>query len=535
MAKTHTAGNRAATKPVKATTPSVAEVAYAQSYGARSLMFQPVAPGLNPAALGFILHQAGQLGGDFRPFLTLAEEMEERDAHYRSVVSTRKLALRSIEPVVTTRADTGQEAEAGADVQALVDSAMFRTALMNLADACAKGFSVVEIMWQRTAAKWAIGGLTWRDPRIFDFDKVTGSRLLLRTDSGFEGEELPPFKFVTHIPTLKSGRPIRNGVARVAVWSFMLKSFGMKDWAAFLEVYGIPIRVGKYGPGANEDEKRTLLRAVASLASDAGVIIPESMIIDLLETKGTGSEAHEKACRYLDEQLSKVVIGQTMTADNGSSKAQAEVHERVRLEIRAADADELAATLQRDLVGPYCLFNYGLAPDRCPVLSLPVEAPADQVKILEAVGKFVDLGGEVAEEEVRELIGFAAPAKGARLLRPASGSSATTSPGLGLLPTSQALARACVHCGRHHAPGAHGLALNAQAGADAPIADLLADLNDGFVPDIARSELGRLLGEVTSLEDLRDRLPELLGGDVAGLADRLAAVALIARARGNGT
>jgi phage gp29-like protein len=522
------ATNRSAPK-TKTAAPSTNEVAVAQLHGSRSLMFQPVAPGLNPAALGHVLHQAGQLGGDFRPFLTLAEEMEERDAHYRSVMSTRKLALRSIEPVATPKAERGKEAEAAADIQSLADSAMFRTALMNLADAVAKGFSVVEIGWERTTSKWAIGSLKWRDPRLFDFDRVTGEQLLLRTDTAFHGEELEPFKFIVHVPTLKSGRPIRNGVARVAVWSFMLKSFSMKDWAAFLEVYGIPIRVGKYGPGASDEEKRTLLRAVATLASDAGVIIPESMIIDLLETKGSGSEAHEKACRYLDEQLSKVVVGQTMTADNGSSKAQAEVHERVRLEIRAADADELAATLQRDLVEPYCALNYGLPPDRCPILSLPVEAPADQVKILEAVEKFVNLGGEVDEAEVRELIGFAAPAKGARLLTKTRGSSQKAAD-TGLLPTSKALARACrcADCG-----GFHAVALNAQE--DVPIADLLADLNAGFVPDLARSDLGRMLGSVSSLEELRNRLPELLDGDVAGLADRLATAALIARARGNGT
>ena len=54
--------------------------------------------GLTPARLVMILHLANQ--GDPEQFLGLAEEMEERDAHYFSVLGSRKRALSSIEPTV---------------------------------------------------------------------------------------------------------------------------------------------------------------------------------------------------------------------------------------------------------------------------------------------------------------------------------------------------------------------------------------------------------------------------------------------------
>src|SRR5208337_4868486 len=87
---------------------------------------------------------------------------------------------------------------------------------------------------------------------------------------------LYPFKFVTHIARAKAGLPIRGGLARAAGWSYLFKSYALKDWAAFAEVYGQPLRVGKYGPGATEEDKHALLSAVAHIGTDAAAIIPDS-------------------------------------------------------------------------------------------------------------------------------------------------------------------------------------------------------------------------------------------------------------------
>ena len=63
-----------------------------------------------------------------------------------------------------------------------------------------------------------------------------------------KGGELEPYKYIIHKPKLKSGLPIRNGLARLAATMYMLKGFTLKDWWAFAEVFGMPIRVGKYWP-----------------------------------------------------------------------------------------------------------------------------------------------------------------------------------------------------------------------------------------------------------------------------------------------
>ena len=70
-------------------------------------------------------------------------------------------------------------------------------------------------------------------------------------------------------------------------------------------------------------------------------------------TRGAGNDVFERLARWVDEQTSKAVLGQTMTSDNGSSQAQANVHNDVRHDIAVSDARSLTGSLNRDLVMPY--------------------------------------------------------------------------------------------------------------------------------------------------------------------------------------
>ena len=79
------------------------------------------------------------------------------------------------------------------------------------------------------------------------FDRATQSEVRLRDEADIlDGLSLEPYKFITHVPRLKSGIPIRGGLARVVVWAWMFKTYGIKDWMAFAEVFGMSLRVGTY-------------------------------------------------------------------------------------------------------------------------------------------------------------------------------------------------------------------------------------------------------------------------------------------------
>ncbi|NDV27726.1 DUF935 domain-containing protein [Desulfovibrio sp. JC010] len=385
------------------------EIAAPSLTGVRNVWQGAVTGGLTPARLASIIRSAQE--GDILDYLTLAEEMEERDLHYRSVLSTRKLALAGLEPTIEAANEDDKKAvEINEAVRELIESPSFNMLLFDLADGLAKGFSVAEIDWETRSDKWVPRGYVWRDPRFFCFDKVSGNQLRMLDDADpVNGVELPPYKFIVFKPRLKSGIPIRGGLAMLAAWAFVFKSFTLKDWMAFIEVFGMPVRLGKYGPSASDKDIETLIRAVANIGTDAAAVIPESMVMEFVEIASKGGEkVFEGKARFLDEQVSKGILGQTMTADSGSSEAQSRVHDEVRQDILTADARQAEACVQQGLIIPYVDLNYG-PQEHYPRFRLPVLDEEDVSALVDNVVKLVPHGLTVSIAEIRSKLGLREP------------------------------------------------------------------------------------------------------------------------------
>ena len=207
-----------------------------------------------------------------------------------------------------------------------------------------------------------------------------------------------------------SGTQIAGGLALPALFYFMLKSYDVTSWAAFIDRYGFPIRLGKYSRKATKDDITTLRRAVASIGADFGAVIPEGATIEIIESKTSSenSEAYQKMATWIDKQVSKLVLGQTMTTDDGSSRAQGEVHEEVRQDIATADASAVADTLNSCLVVPYINLNFG-EQERYPeiVLYKPDERNIEQV--VNAIEKLAPHGLTAKADEIRSMLGLSKP------------------------------------------------------------------------------------------------------------------------------
>ena len=123
---------------------------------------------------------------------------------------------------------------------------------------------------------------------------------------------------------------------------------------------------------------------------------------------GPGNDIFEKLARWVDEQTSKAVLGQTMTSDNGSSMAQAQVHNEVRHDVAQSDARSVSSTLNRDLVKPYVDLNYGVQ-ERYPRLSIIVEEVEDTDMIMKNAFRMISQGLRVKQSELRSKLGFWEP------------------------------------------------------------------------------------------------------------------------------
>lgn len=375
----------------------------------RNAWAQSVASGLTPARLASILAAASE--GNLYDYLVLAEEMEERDPHYASVLGVRKRAVSGIVPVVKPASDKPEDVKIADDVRAnLAEHDSFTDLVEDMLDALGKGFSQIELIWGRGKRSWWIDEFIHRDPRFFTFDRETGREVRLIDERDMvDGLPLEPFKWISHKAKLKSGLVGRGGLARLVAFGWMCKSYTMKDWIAFVETYGLPLRLGKYGPSATAEDVETLFTAVANVGTDAAAVIPENMRIDFEQVAaGPGNDIFEKLARWVDEQTSKAVLGQTMTSDNGSSQAQAQVHNEVRHDVAQSDARSVSGTLNRDLVKPYVDLNFGVQ-ERYPRLSIIIEEAEDTDMIMRNAFRMVSQGLRVKQSELRSKLGFSEP------------------------------------------------------------------------------------------------------------------------------
>lgn len=383
--------------------------------GVRTTLSDHPSRGLTPPRLAAILLEAEE--GDATRYLELAEDMEERDLNYLAQLGTRKRAITQLQITVVAASDEKADVENADLVREFLERGDLEDVLFDILDAIGKGYSVCEMIWETPARdEWAPREIVWRDPRWFAFDRIDGTTLKLR--EGAELRDLTRYKYIVHKHRAKSGLPIRGGLARAAAWAYLFKNFTLKDWVSFSEVFGQPYRVGKYHPSATETDKQKLLQAVASIGTDAAAIIPEGMMIEFIEAARAGSiDLYDRLTSFLDNQVTKAVLGQTLTSDvssRGGSRALGEVHNEVRRDIMRADSKQLAATLNRDLVRPLVDLNRG-APESYPriVIGLPDELSMLQVQALK---QLVPVGLKVQTSDVRDRLGFPEPEEGAEVL-----------------------------------------------------------------------------------------------------------------------
>lgn len=364
------------------------------------------AVGLTPQRLARILRTS--IDSDPEEYLALAEDMEERDLHYAGVLGIRKRQVAGLEVTVEAASDAAEDVAAADLVREVTARDSFASELIDILDAVGKGYSATEILWDTSEGQWRPAALKWRDPRWFEPSRDDGETLLLKDAAG--RVPLAPAKWIVHAAKVKSGLPIRGGIARSAAWCFLFKAFTLKDWAIFSEAFGQPLRLGKYDGSASEQDKETLLRAVASIGTDYAAIVPTSMQVDLVTASISGSlDLYERRAAFLDQQISKLVLGQTQTTDaTAGGYATARVHDGVREDIERDDARQLAATLARDLVRPVVDLNMGRR-RRYPTLRIGRPDEVDVDKLVAQVATLVPFGLRVGMSTMRDKLGLPDP------------------------------------------------------------------------------------------------------------------------------
>ena len=149
---------------------------------------------------------------------------------------------------------------------------------------------------------------------------------------------------------IEAGRPHDLGIYLKAATQTIPKKNMLAFWDTFGEIFGMPMRIART---TSRDKKeidrldRMLREAGASLSMVAG----QDTEIEFVESgKGDAYNVYDKRIERANSELSKLVIGQTMTIEDGSSLSQSQTHLEVFQNLIEADCDMI-----RDIVNSQLL------------------------------------------------------------------------------------------------------------------------------------------------------------------------------------
>ena len=377
------------------------------AYGAE---FEHPAIGLTPLKVHALLTQAE--AGNMNAMLALFEDMEERDLHLLAEMSKRKRTVAKLDWSIKApkNADANEQkyTEVISELMGIIEN--FEDIITDSLDAIGKGFSCHELHWVREGNVWLINDMQWHVPQRFTIDQFNQRELLLAGNGLGDDEPLWENAWLVHTHKAKSGYLVRGGLHRALVWSYVFKNYSVRDLAEFLEIYGLPLRLGTYPAGATNGEKMTLLRAVMDIGHRAAGIIPQGMMIDFKEAAKGSSDPFMDMIKWCEMSQSKAILGGTLTSQadgKSSTNALGKVHDETRLEIRDSDAKQLASSISRDVIGALMRINYpNVSPRRYPKFVFDLAETEDIGVYSEALPKLVGIGMQIPAPWAHKRLGI---------------------------------------------------------------------------------------------------------------------------------
>lgn len=368
--------------------------------------------GLTPQRLAQLLIAAES--GDLTAQADLGADMEEKDGHIYSELDKRKQAVKSLSwQINPPKNATEQEKKIAAEVYEWIDDIDdLETVIFDAMDALGHGYSCQTIEWQRVGSLILPASFEHCLAREFKtpFNKPNELRL---NDGSVDGAEFWDFGWLNHFHKAKSGYVSRSGLHRILCYPYLFKNYGIRDVLEFLEIYGLPIRVGSYPAGATKEEKWTLLKAVLSIGRDAGGIIPQGMKIDFQNAASGDTDNHMSLIKWCEQTQSKIIVGGTLLSQadgKTSTNAQSKTHEVQLQTLIKSDAKQLARSINDTLIDYLMRLNFPhVTKDRYPKFKFDTTDVEDIEIFSKSLPELVDVGMQIPVSWAHEKLGIPMP------------------------------------------------------------------------------------------------------------------------------
>lgn len=313
-------------------------------------------------------------------------------SHLQSEFSKRKLAVLT-QPVTVipyNQKDPLDVAASEACFNVVESVPGWTMALSHLLDSALFPVSLVEKVFEVNAGRYSLSRLIPVPHHLLDF--TTGNlRIRATLSDGQPSRELmepDPDRYIIHRAHLLSCPDKLGGPMRALIYWWLFATQSRDWWMRFLQRYGIPIMIGKYPHGA-EDQRVLLLRAMSTLNRSLGLAITKDTQLDFQQVAQLNGDAFIAVQSFANKEVSKLILGQTLSAESqptGLGSGNAALHNDVRSDLTMFDRARLSETLRDQLYTQHCEIN-AIAGNVPRVILGPAADPTDLLATLKAMSE----------------------------------------------------------------------------------------------------------------------------------------------------
>lgn len=348
--------------------------------------------------------------GNFADFSLLCRTVQQNDAHILAELAKRKRVLLTFPLNVIARPEeTGDEAKLRKFIESWVnDGEDIEDTILEIAGAVLPGVALLEIEWHQTSDG------AWIPKRLYDrplgmFTRRNGEYFIYTVKNDKEGEPLQENGWLIHEhKTISIQNPTDSGLIIPISWLYVAKQYAMRYFSEFLEVHGMPLRLGKFSAYSTDTDKKALLRALVDMGHSAAGIIPDDMKVDFIDPPRASHDPFLAMANFCDSQISKLILGGTLTSTAGATglgSGVADVQNEVRHDLAESDAKQVAGALV-NLAKIVRAANFG--PDaegiRTPIIKFDTVKREDNSSKVEKIAKLLPLGVEIPSEWIADLL-----------------------------------------------------------------------------------------------------------------------------------
>lgn len=157
---------------------------------------------------------------------------------------------------------------------------------------------------------------------------------------------------------IEAGRPDSLGLYKKAAMQTIPKKYALAFWDTFAEMFGIPIRIAKTSSRDPRD-KAQLESMMDKMSFKAWGVFDDLTDIELVESsRGDAFNVYDQRVERANSELSKLILRQTMTIDDGSSYAQSNTHFKVFQNLIEAYCDLVRDTVNNQLLPKMAMFGF---------------------------------------------------------------------------------------------------------------------------------------------------------------------------------